>query len=265
LDCFAALLKAGAIIVTSERTAIVTGAGKRVGAEIVRALLDDGWSVVAHVHHEADDPPPGSVKVVADLMDLRCAETIFDVTHVLPPVRLLVNNAARFAWEGVGEFDTGQFDAHMTINVRAPALLTERLARQLDGAGGLIVNLLDSKLAAPNPDYLSYTLSKQALAAFTELAARALASKDIRVNGIAPGLMLRSSGQSEANFKTMHSRNPLRRGVGPRDIVRAIRYFVDAKCVTGQVLVIDSGQRFMNLDRDVQFLSPSGGDFLEEE
>src|SRR4051794_22824632 len=77
LDCFAAPLKAGAMIVTSERTAIVTGAGKRVGAEIVRALLDDGWSVVAHVHHEADDPPPGSVKIVADLMDLSCAETIF--------------------------------------------------------------------------------------------------------------------------------------------------------------------------------------------
>src|SRR3954453_3510544 len=118
----------------AERTAIVTGAGKRVGAEIARALLDDGWSVVAHVHHEADDPPPSSVKVVADLMDLSCAETIFDVTRVLPPVRLLVNNAARFAWDGFGGFDPAQFNAHMAINVRAPTLLTERLARQHDGA-----------------------------------------------------------------------------------------------------------------------------------
>ena len=67
------------------------------------------------------------------------------------------------------------------------------------------------------------------------------------------------------NFDAMHSRNPLRRGVEPQDIVHAIRYFVDAKCVTGQVLAIDSGQRFMSLERDVQFLSPSGGDFLEEE
>jgi NAD(P)-dependent dehydrogenase (short-subunit alcohol dehydrogenase family) len=265
LDCFASPLKAGTMIMTSERTAIVTGAGKRVGAEIARALLGDGWSVVAHVHHEVDDPPPGSVKVVADLMDLSCAETIFDVTRVLPPVRLLVNNAARFACDGFGEFDPAQFNSHMAINVRAPALLAERLARQHDGADGLIVNLLDSKLAAPNPDYLSYTLSKQALAGFTQLAARALAGKGIRVNGVAPSLMLRSSGQSEANFDAMHSRNPLGRGVEPQDIVHAIRYFVDAKCVTGQVLVIDSGQRFMNLERDVQFLSPSGGDFLEEE
>jgi len=250
---------------TSERTAIVTGAGKRVGAEIARALVDDGWSVVAHVHHEADDPPPGSVKVVADLMDLSCAESIFSATDGLPPVRLLVNNASRFAWDDFGEFDPAQFNAHMAINVRAPALLTERLTRQHDGADGLIVNLLDSKLAAPNPDYLSYTLSKQALAGFTQLAARGLARKNIRVNGIAPGLMLRSSGQSEANFNAMHSRNPLGRGVEPRDIVHAIRYFVDAQSVTGQVLVIDSGQRFMSLNRDVQFLSPSGGDLLEEE
>src|SRR5438445_1129159 len=88
LDCFASPLKAGTMIMTSERTAIVTGAGKRVGAEIARALLDDGWSVVAHVHQEADDPPPRSVKVVADLIDLSCAETIFEVTRELPPVRL---------------------------------------------------------------------------------------------------------------------------------------------------------------------------------
>ena len=250
---------------TSERTAIVTGAGKRVGAEIARALVDDGWSVVAHVHHEADDPPPGSVKVVADLMDLSCAESIFSATDGLPPVRLLVNNASRFAWDDFGEFDPAQFNAHMAINVRAPGLLTERFARQHRGDDGLIVNLLDSKLAAPNPDYLSYTLSKQALAGFTQLAARALARKGIRVNGVAPGLMLRSSGQSEVNFEAMHSRNSLGRGVEPQDIVDAIRYFVDAKCVTGQVLVIDSGQRFMSLERDVQFLSPTAGNFVEEE
>src|SRR3954447_20998622 len=122
LNCFAAPLKAGTMIMTSARTAIVTGAGKRVGAEIARALLDDGWSVVAHVHHEADDPPARSVKVVADLMDLSCAEMIFGVTRTLPPVRLLVNNAARFAWDGFGGFDPTQFNAHMAINVRAPTL-----------------------------------------------------------------------------------------------------------------------------------------------
>jgi NAD(P)-dependent dehydrogenase (short-subunit alcohol dehydrogenase family) len=237
------------------RTAIVTGAGKRVGGEIAQALLDDGWQVIAHVHRSAVEVPDGAVKAVADLARADCAERIFAAAQPLPPVRLLVNNAARFAWDGFGEFSTGQFDAHMAVNVRAPALLIKRFAAEQEGSDdSLIVNLLDSKLSAPNPDYLSYTLSKQALSGLTELAARALAPRRIRVNGIAPGLMLRSSGQSEENFKAMHGDNPLRRGVEPADIVEAIRYLIGARCVTGELLVIDSGQRFRALDRDVQFL-----------
>jgi len=236
-------------------TAIVTGAGKRVGADIARALLDDGWTVVAHVHHEGDSVPDGAVRVVADLAQADCADRIFGAAQGLPPMRLLVNNAARFAWDSFGEFDPSEFDAHMAINARGPALLIDRFAREQNAAAdSLIVNLLDSKLAAPNPDFLSYTLSKQALAGLTELAARALASKGIRVNAIAPGLMLRSPGQSEANFAAMHADNPLRRGVESSDVIGALRYLIGARCVTGQILVVDSGQRFLGLDRDVQFL-----------
>ena len=239
----------------TNRTAVVTGAGKRVGAEIARALLSDGWTVVAHVHHDEDAVCEGAIKVAADLGEADCAETIFGAAEGLPPVRLLVNNAARFAWDGFGEFSVGQFDAHMRVNARAPALLIERLARaHAHGEDAAVVNLLDAKLAAPNPDYLSYTLSKQALADLTELAARALAPKGIRVNAIAPALMLRSSGQDEENYTAMHAHNPLRRGVEPSDVIAAIRYLADARCVTGQCLVIDSGQRFMALERDVQFL-----------
>jgi NAD(P)-dependent dehydrogenase (short-subunit alcohol dehydrogenase family) len=119
----------------------------------------------------------------------------------------------------------------------------------------LIVNLLDSKLSAPNPDYLSYTLSKQALAGLTELAARAYAVRGLRVNAIAPALMLRSQGQSEENFAVMHTRNPLGRGVTPDHVADALHYLIGARTVTGQTLTIDAGQRFLALDRDVQFLN----------
>jgi NAD(P)-dependent dehydrogenase (short-subunit alcohol dehydrogenase family) len=238
----------------SERTAIVTGAGKRVGADIARALVGDGWNVIAHVHHPADKVPSGAVKVVADLAQPDCADVIF-AAAADQPVRLLVNNAARFAWDGFGEFSAEEFGAHMAVNARAPALLTEKFARaHVEGEDALVVNLLDSKLFALNPDYLSYTLSKQALAGLTELAARALAPRGIRVNGIAPGLLLRSPGQSEENFAAMHADNPLHRGVHADDVIQGLRYLLDARCVTGQVLVIDSGQRFMALERDVQFL-----------
>lgn len=239
----------------SARTAIVTGAGKRVGAVIAAGLLADGWTVVAHVHHAGDDVLAGTVKVVADLNDLACVQTIFAAADELPPVKLLVNNAARFAPDSFGEFRADELDAHMAVNLRAPVLMTEEFARRHEpGADALIVNLLDSKLAAPNPDFLSYTLSKQALAGFNELSARALAPKGIRVNGIAPALMLRSSGQSEENYERVHALNPLGRGVEPDDVLSAIRYFASARAVTGQVLVIDGGQHFSPPERDVQFL-----------
>ena len=237
------------------RTAIVTGAGKRVGAVIARELLADGWQVVAHVHHADDDVPDGATKVVAELDNRECAETIFAAADGHPPVRLLVNNAARFARDGFASFNADELEAHMAVNLRAPILLTEAFARRhFAGEDGLIVNLLDSKLAAPNPDFLSYTLSKQALAGYTELSARALAHKGIRVNGIAPSLMLRSAGQTEENYGRVHARNPIGRGVEPEHVVAAIRYLAALPTVTGEILVIDGGQRFEPPSRDVQFL-----------
>ena len=238
----------------SSRTAIVTGAGKRVGRAIAEGLLADGWAVVAHVHHDGDSVPDGAVAVAADLSEADCAARIVAAAAGLPPLGLLVNNAARFAEDRLGAFDPAQFDSHMAVNVRAPALLTQAFADMVGDDGGLVVNLLDSKLAAPNPDFLSYTLSKMALAGLTELSARALAGQGVRVNGIAPALMLQSEGQDAANFGAMHRFNPLGRGEAPDDVVAALRYLIDATAVTGQIITIDGGQRFWALPRDVQFL-----------
>ncbi len=228
-------------------TAVVTGAGKRVGAAIARALLDDGWRVIAHVHHYGDTVPDGAERVVADLAAPDCAERVFAAAG---GCRLLVNNAARFAQDGFGTFSPAEFDAHMVVNARAPAMLIDAFAA-VAPRGSLVVNLLDAKLAAPNPDFLSYTVSKQALAGLTQLAARALAGQGIRVNGIAPAVMLPSGEQS--NFETVHALNPLGRGVEPGDVVRALRYLIGAEAVTGEIMTIDGGQRFMQLARDVQF------------
>lgn len=236
------------------KTAIVTGSGKRVGAHIAEALVARGWSVIAHVRREEDAVPQGARKVVTDLAEPGCTDAIFAAADSHAPVRLLVNNAARFAWDDLSDFSVDEFDAHLATNVRAPILLTRELVRRHRGGDALVVNLLDSKLAAPNPDFLSYTVSKQALAGFTGLAARALAGLGVRVNAIAPALMLKSAGQSEANFDKMHARNPLRRGVTPADVMAAIDYLVGCHTVTGEVLTIDSGQHFQPPARDVQFL-----------
>lgn len=241
-------------MVDERRTAIVTGAGKRLGAHVAAALLERGWTVIAHVRTKQDEVPTGAVKAVADLASADCADAIFASAEGLPPVRLLVNNAARFAWDGLGEFRAAEFDFHMHINVRAPILLIEAMAKRHRGGDALVVNLLDSKVAAPNADFLSYTVSKQALLGVTEVASRALAAKGIRVNAIAPALMLKSAGQTDENYAAMHRRNPLGRGVAPADVIAALDYLVASPVVTGEVLTLDAGQRFDPPGRDVQFL-----------
>ena len=238
----------------ANRTAIVTGAGKRIGRAIAEHLLARGWRVVAHVHREEDEVPAGAVRVSAELSEVDCAETIMAAAAGMPPLGLLVNNASRFAHDDLAGFDPREFDAHMAVNVRAPALLTAAFAREAGEGDRLVVNLLDAKLAAPNPDFLSYTLSKAALASLTELSARTLADGGIRVNAIAPALMLQSPGQSQENFARAHAHNPLGRGVEPGDVVAALQFLLDSPSITGEVLTLDGGQRFWNLGRDVQFL-----------
>ncbi len=236
----------------SQRTAIVTGAAKRVGRHIAEWLLAEGWRVIAHSHHAEDEVPSGAIQVAADLSHEDCAERIMAGCPDAPV--LLVNNAARFAPDDLAAFSPGEFGLHMAVNVQAPALLTAAFASAGGEGDRLVVNILDAKLEAPNPDFLSYTLSKAALAALTELSARALATEGIRVNGIAPALMLHSNGQTPENFARAHAHNPLQRGVEPGDVVAALRFLLDSRVVTGEVITIDSGQRFMALPRDVQFL-----------
>jgi NAD(P)-dependent dehydrogenase (short-subunit alcohol dehydrogenase family) len=171
----------------------------------------------------------------------------------MPPVGLLINNASRFVHDDFDDFTLDGWAAHFNINVRAPALLTRMFAEMAE-QGGLVVNLLDAKLAQPNPDFFSYTISKLGLAGLTEVAARAYAARGIRVCGIAPAVTLVSGKQTEANFADVHAFNALHRGVAVDDIVAALRMIIATPVLTGQVITLDAGQRFLGLSRDVQYL-----------
>jgi NAD(P)-dependent dehydrogenase (short-subunit alcohol dehydrogenase family) len=244
------------------RTAIVTGGARRIGAEIIRALAADGWHLLIHCNRsraEADAlaAEVGNAAVVeAELADADAADRIFAGLGDLPPVRLLINNASRFAYDDADGFNVEDWDLNQAINLRAPALLSQTFARRAEG-GGLIVNLLDAKLCQPNPDFFSYTVSKMGLAGLTELTARAYAGRGIRVCGIAPSVTLVSGPQSRDNFHAVHRLNALGRGVEVGEIVAALRFIVATPTLTGQTIVLDAGQRFLGLPRDVQFLEPS--------
>lgn len=247
----------------SPRTAIVTGGARRIGAAIVRALAEDGWRVLIHCRRSEDEAHAlaadlGDARVVeAELADPGAVETIMAAAAGMPPPGLLVNSASAFDLDGFGDLSTDRWDAHMAVNLRAPALLAQAFARSVPpGRGGLVVDMLDAKLAAPNADFFSYTVSKMGLAGFTDLAARALAPRGIRVCAIAPAATLVSGPQTPENFAAVHALNPLGRGVSVDDIIRALRFIVACPVLTGQTITLDGGQRFMTLDRDVQFLSP---------
>lgn len=243
------------------RTAIVTGGARRIGEAFARALAADGWHVLIHCHASRDAAEALAAElgqarvVVADLAAPDCAETILAGAEGMPPPALLINNASRFDADGFDDFAAEDWDAQMAVNMRAPALLIQRFAAAVPaGAGGLVVNLLDAKLAQPNPDYFSYTLSKFGLAAVGELAARALAGRGIRVCAIAPSITLLSGPQSRANFERVHAMNALRRGVAVEDLVDALGYLIASPRITGQTITIDAGQRMLGLPRDVQFM-----------
>jgi NAD(P)-dependent dehydrogenase (short-subunit alcohol dehydrogenase family) len=238
------------------RTAIVTGGARRIGAALARALAVDGWHVLIHCRNSISEAESlaaeiGNAAVVAaDLADPAAPARIMAALHGLPPARLLVNNASIFAYDAAGDFTVAGWDAHLAVNLRAPLLLAQALADRLQ----LVVNMLDAKLAAPNPDFFSYTISKAGLAAATELLARAWAGRGIRVCGIAPSVTLVSGPQSRANFAEVHALNALRRGIRVEEIVAALRFILATPTFTGQTITLDGGQRFLGLARDVQFL-----------
>jgi NAD(P)-dependent dehydrogenase (short-subunit alcohol dehydrogenase family) len=243
------------------RTAIVTGGAKRIGAEIVRALAADGWHVLIHCNHSHREAAAlaeevGNARVVrAELADPQAADAILAAAAGLPPLRLLVNNASRFVHDDIRDFDVEGWAAHLDTNLRAPALLSRAFAAAVVEGGGLIVNMEDAKLASPNPDFFSYTVSKIGLAGLTELCARAFAPQ-IRVCGIAPSVTLVSGPQSRDNFERVHGLNALGRGVDVAEIVAALRFLIATPSMTGQTITLDGGQRFLSLPRDVQFLEP---------
>ncbi len=244
------------------QTAIVTGGAKRIGAALVRALAADGWHVVIHCHNsvaeaEALAAEIGAATVVAgDLADPDIGRIIVDAAQTAPPLGLLVNSASRFVYDRIEDFAAADFDTHMAVNLRAPALITRAFAAAVPADAvdpAIVVNLLDAKLEALNPDYFTYTLSKIGLAGLTELTARAYAPR-LRCAGIAPAVTLVSGPQSRENFEAVHGLNPLRRGVAVDEIVAALRFIIATPTFNAQTITLDGGQRLLGLPRDVAYM-----------
>ena len=250
---------------SEERSILITGGARRIGAALARALAGDGWHVCIHCNtsraeaetllSEIIDAGGKGVVVAANLSDPAAAETLIaEARAVAPPLAALINNASLFEYDSVSSLTPERLDRHHAVNLRAPMMLSKAFAESLDkGRDGCVINMLDNKVFAINPDYLSYTMSKVALHGATQALAMALAPR-VRVNAIAPGITLESGGQGEHSFQRGVRMSPLGRVSSVEDIMRAARFILNTPSLNGQVIVIDGGQHLQKLPRDVAFM-----------
>ena len=231
--------------------ALITGAGVRVGRAIALHLAKEGWDL--GLHYNASEAPAKALADELRASGVRAELYGSDLTDPTAPdalaasfcadftkARLLVNNASIYERDRLETLDPELWRRHLDINTLTPVLTARGFAAHVREPAS-VVNFLDQKLKAPTPDYFSYTLSKMALGDATTLLAMALAPK-VRVNAVAPGLLLPSGGQTQAEYENVVADTPL--GVAPtlEEICRLISFFADAPAVTGQVVLIDGGR-----------------------
>lgn len=248
------------------RTVLVTGGAKRLGREIALALAQAGWQVAVHYR----DSQAEAQRTVTDCQKFGGQAAAFDadlsdetaVRALLPRViaqfggmEAVVNSAALFEHDTAADFSYAAMERHLRVNTGAPILLAQALHAhaQAQQTHGVIVNLLDQKLWNPNPDFLSYTLSKAALEAANTLLAQALAPQ-IRVVGVAPGLTLSSEYLSPEKFAALHRLSPLGRSSTPSDVVATVKFALDNGSITGTTLLVDGGQHLQRFDRDFSMM-----------
>lgn len=235
------------------KTALVTGAARRIGRALAIDLADHGWAVAVHYNRSDTDAEETAeiirkngghaTTVQADLTDETSVESLIDqATDAVGPVHCLINNASVFERDEIGTADRQSWDAHIETNLRAPFVLSQRMAAGLpDGETGVIINMLDQRVWNLTPHFVSYTVSKSALWTLTQTLALALAPR-IRVNAIGPGPTLPSTRQTKTQFEMQSQSVPLKRGPELAEICGAAQFIIAANSMTGQMIALDGGQ-----------------------
>ncbi|MBU6200324.1 MAG: pteridine reductase [Xanthomonadaceae bacterium] len=236
--------------------ALITGAAKRVGAQIARSLHAAGYDLALHYRHsrsemdalcaELNTARSGSAHAIrADLADVETLPRIVaDCIARFGRLDALVNNASTFYATPVGSVTPAQWDELFASNARAPFFLAQAAAPHLKSVQGAIVNIVDIYAERPLPGHPVYCMAKAALAMMTLALAREL-GPEVRVNAVAPGNVLWSTNFIKAETAAMvEQRTTLKRQGSPEDIAVAVLFLLkDANYCSGAILPIDGGRR----------------------
>lgn len=246
--------------------ALVTGAGKRLGREIALSLARQGWDVAVHCRASREEAEATAadirslgrraVVLCADLSDETATRALVpQAVAELGQLDALVNSASTFEYDTAATFTYAMLERHLRANTAPAIVLSQALADHVAGrlAEGAVVNLLDQKLWNPNPDFISYTLSKAALESATTLLALSLAPR-VRVVGVAPGLTLTSEWLQGAQFEQAHKLSPLGRSSTAQDVAATVAFALANRSITGTTLLVDGGQHLQRFERDFSML-----------
>ena len=234
------------------RVALVTGAGQRVGRAIAVALGAQGMRVAVHYHDSVDgardtanliEDAGGSAALVrADLTDVTACEQLIDsLVLELGELHTLVNSAAMMLRTPIGAVTEHEWDTMHALNVRAPFFLTQHAASALRTARGSVVNIADLAAFETWTGYVPHGITKAAVVQMTRALAHALAP-DIRVNAVAPGVVMLPEGFDDATAEHLRRTTPLLRIGTPDDVADAVVYLLKADFVTGEVICVDGGR-----------------------
>jgi pteridine reductase len=232
------------------KISLVTGGAKRIGRAIALALARQGTHVVIHYHtsqHEAESAAAEvraygvqAWTVQADLSDLAQVETVIPTARELAgTLDILINSASIFPQNRLTDFTADDFLQNMYTNALAPLWLSRAFAQQ--ATEGVIINLLDTRMLDYDREHAAYHLSKRTLYTLTKMLSLELAPH-IRVNGVAPGLILPPPGKDETYLEQQKQTNPLHRIGSLDDITEAIVFLLRSDFITGQVIYVDGGR-----------------------
>ncbi len=231
-------------------TALVTGGARRIGLAIACTLAENGWDIALHYRNSEKEAKEAVRRIEsagqrcslfqADFGQMKEVSGLVENVHRhFPDLCLLVNSVSLFERARFMETDETLFDRHFQINLKSPFFLTQHFAAFC--RKGNVVNILDTKVSKHLTAYFAYTLTKKSLMEFTSMAALEL-GPEIRVNAVAPGLILPSSGMSVPSFEAMGKKIPAQRTGTPEDIARAVLFLVQNDFITGVTLYVDGGE-----------------------